>query len=39
VLVVHGGVDDDLTLATLEAAPRSEYVISEGLRNNTRRGS
>ena len=39
VLVVHGGVDDDLTLATLEAAPRNEYVISEGLRNNTRRGS
>ena len=39
VLVVHGGVDDDLTLAGLEAAPRSEYQISEGLRNNKRRGS
>ena len=37
--MVHGGVDDDLTLATLEAAPRNEYVISEGLRNNARRGS
>ena len=39
VLVVHGGVDDDLTLANLEAAPRNEYQISEGLRNNKRRGS
>jgi hypothetical protein len=38
VLVVHGGVDDDLTLASLEAAPRDEYQISEGLRNNKRRG-
>ena len=39
VLVVHGGVDDDLTLANLEAAPRNEYQISDGLRNNKRRGS
>lgn len=36
VFVVHGGVDDNLTLADLEAAPRSEYQISDGQRNTKR---
>ena len=39
VFVVHGGVDENLTVEALEGAPRSEYQVSEGLRNNKRRGS
>lgn len=39
VFIVHGGVDEHLTVEALEGAPRSEYQVSEGLRNNKRRGS